>query len=106
MLFNEHEGSFLVGAIAALTTKSNVVGFIGGMDIPLIRRFEVGYRAGVQHINPKVEVITNYVGSTSDAWKNPMKGKEPRPFPVQEEGGHSLPRPVRALWAPSMPRKN
>ncbi|MCB0417868.1 MAG: BMP family ABC transporter substrate-binding protein [Bdellovibrionales bacterium] len=76
VLFNEHEGSFLVGAVAALTTKNNVVGFIGGMDIPLIRRFEVGYRAGVQHINPKVEVITNYVGSTSDAWKNPMKGKE------------------------------
>lgn len=76
ILFKEHEGAFLVGMIAALTTKTNTIGFMGGMDIPLIRRFETGYRAGAQHANPKVEVVTNYVGSTSDAWRNPTKGKE------------------------------
>lgn len=76
VLFNEHEGSFLVGAIAALTTKTNAVGFIGGMDIPLIRRFEYGYRAGVEAVNPKAKVIVNYVGTTPNAWHNPMKGKE------------------------------
>jgi basic membrane protein A len=74
--FKEHEGAYLVGAIAALTTKTKTVGFIGGMDIPLIRRFELGYRSGVQSIDKKIRVVTNYVGSSSDAWKNPMKGKE------------------------------
>jgi len=74
--FNEHEGSYLVGAIAGLVTKSKVVGFVGGMDIPLIRRFELGYRAGAQSINADIKVLSNYVGATSDAWKNPMKGKE------------------------------
>lgn len=76
VVFNEHEGSFLVGAIAALASKTNAVGFVGGMDIPLIRRFELGYRSGAQHVNPKVTVVSNYVGSGSDAWRNPMKGKE------------------------------
>lgn len=76
IIFKEHEGSYLVGAIAALTTKTSVIGFIGGMDIPLIRRFELGYRSGAQSIDPKVKVLTNYVGSTSDAWKNPTKAKE------------------------------
>lgn len=76
IIFKEHEGSYLVGAIAALTTKTSVVGFIGGMDVPLIRRFELGYRSGAQAIDPKVKVLTNYVGSTSDAWKNPTKAKE------------------------------
>lgn len=76
VIFKEHEGSYLVGAIAALTSKTNTIGFIGGMDIPLIRRFEMGYAAGAKAANPKVTVITNYIGSGSDAWKNPMKGKE------------------------------
>lgn len=76
LLFQEHEGSFLVGAIAGLTTKSNKLGFVGGMDIPLIRRFFMGYEAGAKHVNPKAEVFANYVGVTGDAWKNPGKGKE------------------------------
>jgi len=76
VLFKEHEGSYLVGALAAMTTKGKAVGFIGGMDIPLIRRFEMGYRAGVQAVNPKLTLVTNYVGSTSDAWRNPTKAKE------------------------------
>lgn len=76
ILFKEHEGSFLVGAIGALTSKTGKLGFIGGMDIPLIRRFELGYRSGAKHVAPAVAVTTNYVGSTSEAWKNPMKAKE------------------------------
>lgn len=75
VMFNEHEGSYLVGIIAALSSKSKVVGFIGGMDIPLIRRFELGYKAGAESMG-KVKVHSNYVGSTSDAWRNPTKGKE------------------------------
>lgn len=76
LLFEEHEGSFLVGAIAALKSKSGVVGFIGGMDIPLIRRFAMGYKAGVLHQNKKAKVIENYIGTTGDAWNNPAKAKE------------------------------
>ncbi len=76
MLFEEHEGAFLVGAIAALTSKTGKIGFIGGMDIPLIRRFEMGYEAGAKKINPQVNVLANYVGVTSEAWNNPPKGKE------------------------------
>lgn len=76
LLFEEHEGAFLVGAIAALTSKTGKVGFVGGMDIPLIRRFELGYRAGARRGNPNVTVLANYVGITSEAWNNPPKGKE------------------------------
>jgi len=74
--FREEEGSFLVGAIAALTSKSKKVGFIGGMDIPLIRRFESGYRAGVARVCPSCEVVVNYAGVTGAAFKDPGKGKE------------------------------
>ncbi len=76
LLFEEHQGSFLVGAAAAMHSKSGKIGFLGGMDVPLIRRFQMGYEAGVKHINPKAEVINNYVGVTSDAWNNPAKAKE------------------------------
>src|SRR5438552_13516815 len=76
MLFEEHEGAFLVGAIAALTSKTGKIGFVGGMDIPLIRRFEMGYEAGAKKINPQITIMANYVGVTSEAWNNPPKGKE------------------------------
>ena len=76
LLFEEHEGSFLVGAAAAMKSKTGVVGFIGGMDIPLIRRFQKAYEAGVKHVNPKATVITNYIGVTGEAWNNPAKAKE------------------------------
>ena len=76
LMFNEHEGSFLVGMAAGLKTKTDVVGFIGGMDIDLIRRFEVGYKEGVKHANPNAKVLVNYAGVTGDAWANPNKGKE------------------------------
>jgi len=74
--FKEHEGSFLVGMIAARTTKTNKVGFVGGMDIPLIHKFATGYAEGARYANPKVEVFENYVGVTDSAWNNPGKGKE------------------------------
>jgi len=76
LMFAEHEGSFLVGAMAAMKSKSGKVGFIGGMDIPLIRRFEMGYQAGAKHVNPKINVVSNYVGVTPDSWNNPPKAKE------------------------------
>lgn len=76
LLFAEHEGSFLVGAIAALTSKTGTVGFIGGMDVPLIRRFATGFEAGARHVNPKAKVVTNFVGVTPEAWNNPPKAKE------------------------------
>ena len=76
LLFQEQEGSYLVGAIAAMTTRSGKVGFIGGMDIPLIRRFQMGYEAGARKINPKIKITANYVGVTIDAWNNPAKAKE------------------------------
>jgi basic membrane protein A len=76
LLFEEHEGAFVVGAIAALTSKTGKIGFVGGMDIPLIRRFEMGYEAGAKHVNPQLAVLANYVGVTSEAWNNPPKGKE------------------------------
>lgn len=76
VLFEEQEGSYLVGVIAALTSKSGKIGFIGGMDIPLIRRFQMGYEAGASQVNPKIQVVSNYVGVTGDAWNNPPKAKE------------------------------
>jgi basic membrane protein A len=74
--FREEEGSFLVGALAALVGGSKKVGFIGGMDIALIHKFEAGYRAGVQHVCPDCDVLVQYAGVTPDAFKNPSKGKE------------------------------
>ena len=74
--FREEEGAFLVGAIAALVSKSGVLGFVGGMDIPLIHKFEAGYRAGAMHVRPDARVVVNYAGVTPDAFQNPTKGKE------------------------------
>jgi basic membrane protein A and related proteins len=76
MKFREEEGSFLVGAIAALVGGSKKVGFVGGMDIPLIHKFEAGYRAGVKHVCGECEVIAQYAGVTPEAFANPTKGKE------------------------------
>jgi len=76
VLFQEHEGSFLVGLIAALTAKTPKIGFIGGMEIPLIQRFQLGYRTGAEYARPGTEVLTHYVGASSDAWRNPARAKE------------------------------
>lgn len=74
--FREEQGSFLVGALAALVSESDRVGFVGGMDIPLIHKFEAGYRAGVAHVCPECRVIAQYAGVTPEAFRNPGKGKE------------------------------
>jgi basic membrane protein A len=76
LMFAEHEGSFLVGYIAGLATKSHKVGFIGGMDVDLIKRFELGFREGVKYADPRSNILSNYVGVTAEAWVNPTKGKE------------------------------
>lgn len=74
--FREEEGSFLVGALAALVGGSKTVGFVGGMESPLIRKFEAGYAAGVKHVCPSCEVLGAYAGVTPAAFRNPGKGKE------------------------------
>jgi basic membrane protein A len=74
--FREEQGSFLVGALAALAGKSKKVGFIGGMDIALIHKFEAGYRAGVKYVCPDCEIIAQYAGVTPEAFRNPGRGKE------------------------------
>src|SRR5215510_5596017 len=76
VLFKEHEGSFLVGVLAALASKSGKVGFVGGMDIPLIRRFQCGYEQGIKYANPKAELIANMTGTTPAAWNDPGRGAE------------------------------
>lgn len=76
VVFNEHEGSYLVGMMAAQASKSGTVGFIGGMDIPLIRKFACGYVQGVKAVNPDATVIQNMTGTTPAAWNDPVKGSE------------------------------
>lgn len=74
--FKEHEGSYLVGIAAAMASKSGKVGFIGGMDIPLIRKFACGYVQGVKSVGGSIEVFQNMTGSTPSAWNDPAKGAE------------------------------
>ena len=76
VLFREQEGSFLVGMLAAMASKTGKVGFVGGMDIPLIRRFACGYAQGVKHANPAAETIQNMTGTTPSAWNDPGRGAE------------------------------
>ena len=76
VVFNEHEGSYLVGMMAALASKTGSVGFIGGMDIPLIRKFGCGYAQGAKAVNPDANVILNMTGTTPAAWNDPVKGAE------------------------------
>lgn len=76
IVFNEHEGSYLVGMMAALASKTDTVSFIGGMDIPLIRKFACGYAQGAKAIDPEVNVIANMTGTTGAAWNDPVKGSE------------------------------
>ncbi len=76
IVFKEHEGSFLVGILAAKATKTGKVGFVGGMDIPLIRRFACGYVQGVRHVGESIEVFQNMTGATPAAWNDPAKGGE------------------------------
>ena len=75
-VFKEQEGSYLVGMMAAMASKSGTVGFVGGMDIPLIRRFACGYVLGVRAVNGDAKIIQNYTGTTYHAWNDPIKGGE------------------------------
>ncbi|RLQ89381.1 BMP family lipoprotein [Notoacmeibacter ruber] len=76
IVFKEHEGSYLAGIMAAMASESNKVGFVGGMDIPLIRKFACGYKGGVKSFNEDAEVIENMTGTTPAAWGDPVKGGE------------------------------
>lgn len=76
VVFKEQEGSFLVGAMAAMASKTGKVGFVGGMDIPLIRKFQCGYEQGAKFANPKTEVFANMTGTTGAAWNDPARGGE------------------------------
>ena len=76
VVFNEHEGSYLVGMLAAQASESDVVSFVGGMDIPLIRKFACGYAQGALAANPDVTVVANMTGTTPAAWNDPVKGSE------------------------------
>jgi basic membrane protein A and related proteins len=76
VVFKEQEGSFLVGAMAAMASKTGKVGFVGGMDIPLIRKFQCGYEQGAKFVNPKTEVFANMTGTTGAAWNDPARGGE------------------------------
>ncbi|KAJ02822.1 BMP family ABC transporter substrate-binding protein [Sulfitobacter mediterraneus] len=74
--FQEHEGSYLVGMLAAQASKSGTIGFIGGMDIPLIRHFGCGYAQGAKAVNPDIKIVANMTGTTPSAWNDPVKGSE------------------------------
>ena len=76
IVFKEHEGSFVVGVLAAMAAEGGKVGFVGGMDVPLIRRFACGYVQGARHASPGVEVFQNMTGTTGAAWNDPVKGAE------------------------------
>ena len=76
VIYKEHEGSFLVGVLAAMNSKTGTVGFVGGMDIPLISRFECGYKQGVKWQDSSIDILANMTGSTPAAWGNPSKGGE------------------------------
>ena len=76
VVFKEQEGSFLVGVMAAQASKTGKVGFVGGMDIPLIRKFQCGYEQGAKYANPKAEVFANMTGTTGAAWNDPARGGE------------------------------
>ncbi|MDJ0995387.1 MAG: BMP family ABC transporter substrate-binding protein [Dinoroseobacter sp.] len=74
--FAEHEGSYLVGMLAAKKSESGTIGFVGGMDVPLIRHFACGYAQGAKAVNPDITIIPNMTGTTPAAWNDPVKGGE------------------------------
>jgi basic membrane protein A len=76
VVFNEHEGSYLVGMLAAMASETGIVGFVGGMDVPLIRKFACGYAQGVLAVNPEATIVSNFTGTTPAAWNDPARGAE------------------------------
>lgn len=75
IIFKDHEGAFLVGMVAAMTTKTDKIGFIGGMDVPLIRNFAYGYLQGAKYVKPQITVYSDMIGTTSDAWNDPASAR-------------------------------
>jgi basic membrane protein A and related proteins len=76
IIYREQEGCYLVGMLAAMNSKTGKIGFVGGMDIPLVRRYALGYEEGAHHIDPKIEVLQNMTGTTPAAWLDPTRGAE------------------------------
>lgn len=76
IVFEEKKGSFLAGAIAALKSKTGTIGFIGGMDSNIIRKFETGYTEGARYVRPDIRIISGFIGMTGSAFNDPSKGKE------------------------------
>ena len=76
IVFKEHEGSFIVGLLAAMAAEGGKIGFVGGMDVPLIRRFACGYVLGARYARPDIQVFQNMTGTTGAAWNDPVKGGE------------------------------
>ena len=74
--FAEHEGSYLVGMLAAMASETGTIGFVGGMDVPLIRHFACGYAQGAKAVNPDIEIVANMTGTTPAAWNDPVRGGE------------------------------
>jgi basic membrane protein A len=75
-VYREHEGSFLAGMLAALASKKGKVGFVGGMDVPLVRKFACGFEQGARHVDAKTVVVTSLIGTTPAAWTDPARGAE------------------------------
>lgn len=75
IIFREHEGSFLVGMIAAMKSRTGMIGFVGGRDVTLIRNFAYGYKQGAQYVNPNISVVENWIGTGPEAWDDPAKGE-------------------------------
>ena len=82
--FAEHEGSFLVGILAAMASDSKTIGFVGGMDIPLIRKFACGYRQGAAYVNSDIEVLENMIGTSPQAWNNIEKARQLAAMQLEE----------------------
>jgi len=76
LTYRAHEGTFLAGVISALKTETKQIGFIGGMKVPLVEAFEIGYRAGIKATNPDLALVADYVGVTPQAFNEPAKAKE------------------------------
>ncbi len=75
-VYREHEGAFLAGQLAALASRTGKLGFVGGQDIPLVRKVLCGYEQGAKYANPKVQVISAMTGTTNAAWTDPARGAE------------------------------
>ena len=88
LTYRAHEGTFLAGVIAALKTETKQIGFVGGMKVPLVEAFEIGYHAGIKAANPDIEFVADYVGVTPQAFNDPTRGKELALAQYNRGGGH------------------